>query len=68
MPVMDGFEAADKIRNFYRDHKVPQPMIVACTGHVEEEYIKRAWACEIDEVIPKPISAASLKEVFNQML
>ena len=43
-------------------------MVVAITGHVEEEYIKRAWSCEIDEVIPKPINAASLKEVFKQML
>ena len=42
-------------------------MIVASTGHVEEEYIKRAWACEIDEIIPKPISAVYLKEVFKQV-
>lgn len=67
MPVMDGFESAEEIRSFYRLQKAHQPMIVACTGHVEEEYIKRAWACEIDEVIPKPISAACLKEVFRQV-
>ena len=68
MPVMDGFEATEEIREFHRKNKLPQPMIVACTGHVEEEYIKKAWACEIDEVIPKPITVASLKQVFDQML
>ena len=68
MPVMDGFESAEQIRNFYRTHKVPQPMIVACTGHVEDEFIKKAWACKMDEVIPKPINAACLREVFKQML
>ena len=36
MPVMDGFEVADEVRDFYREVEVPQPMIVACTGHVEE--------------------------------
>lgn len=36
MPVLDGFELSDEIRAFYRRVKVPQPMIVACTGHVEE--------------------------------
>ena len=36
MPVMDGFEVAEEVRNFYRLVKAPQPMIVACTGHVEE--------------------------------
>lgn len=65
MPVMDGFEATEQIRNFYRMYSIPQPMVVAVTGHVEEEYIKRAWSCEIDEVIPKPMSAAHLKEVIN---
>ena len=40
MPVMDGFEEADEIRNFYRAKGVDQPMIVACTGHAEEDYIK----------------------------
>lgn len=40
-------------------------MIVACSGHIEEEYLKRAWNCEIDEIIPKPIQTANLKEVFK---
>ena len=68
MPVMDGFEEADEIRNFYRINKVAQPMIVACTGHVEEDYIKQAWVHEIDEVIPKPVNAEILKEIFKVML
>lgn len=68
MPVMDGFESSENIRGFYHKHNLPQPMIIACTGHVEEEYIKRAWNCEIDEVIPKPINAACLKEVIKQIL
>ena len=29
-------------------------MIVACTGHTENEYIKKAWRHSIDEVIAKP--------------
>lgn len=68
MPVMDGFEETEGIRNFYRTHNAPQPMIVACTGHVEDDYIKRAWACEIDEVIPKPISVERLSQVFKAIL
>lgn len=39
MPVMDGYEASELIRDFSRKNNMHQPMIVACTGHTEEEYI-----------------------------
>ena len=42
-------------------------MIVACTGHVEEEYILRAWACEIDEVIIKPVNTDDLRAIINDL-
>ena len=65
MPVMDGFESSQAIRDFYRETQVAQPMIVACTGHIEEDYIKNAWLYEIDEVIPKPINIEILKEIMD---
>ena len=68
MPIMDGYEVAEEIRNFYRLNGVQQPMIVACTGHVEEEFIKKAWTHEIDEVIPKPVNAQILRQIFDVML
>ena len=43
MPVMDGYEATDCIRSFIKLKNMFQPMIIACTGHTEEEYIKKAW-------------------------
>ncbi len=43
MPVMDGYEATDCIRSFIKQKNMFQPMIIACTGHTEEEYIKKAW-------------------------
>ena len=39
MPVMNGYEASDLIREFVRTKKLLQPMIVATTGHTENEYI-----------------------------
>ena len=64
MPVMDGFEASDKIKNFFRLKKLPQPMIVAVTGHAEEEYIKKAWRYQMDELIPKPVNVEVLKDLL----
>lgn len=39
MPVMNGYEASDLIRDFIRTKKLTQPIIVATTGHTENEYI-----------------------------
>ena len=54
MPIMNGFEATDKIRKFIRINQFEQPLVVACTGHTEEEYIQKAWTHQIDEIIQKP--------------
>ena len=43
MPVMNGYEASDLIRDFVKTKKLIQPMIVATTGHTENEYIQKCW-------------------------
>ena len=68
MPVMDGYEASREIREFYQCNQVPQPMIIACTGHVEEQYIKKAWIHQIDEVLPKPIKSEVLRDIFDNII
>ena len=51
MPVLNGFDASLKIREFHDKHNLNQPYIVACTGLVQDEYNKKAWAYQIDEVM-----------------
>ena len=55
MPIMDGYEASMRIRKIYDRMNLAQPFIVACTGHTEELYIRKAWQNNIDEVIAKPV-------------
>lgn len=43
-------------------------MIVACTGHTEEEYIKKAWTYQMDEVLPKPANLNIMKEILNEII
>ena len=68
MPVMDGYEASQEIRDFYRQKNVPQPMIIACTGHVEEQFIKKAWVSDIDEILPKPVNFEIFREIFGEII
>ena len=44
------------------------PRIVACTGHVEEEYVAKAWSYKMDEVIPKPVSSALIEIVLEELI
>ena len=68
MPIMNGFEATDLIRAFIRSHSIHQPMIVACTGHTEDEYIKKAWRYQMDEVIPKPSNFEVIKQLLSETI
>ena len=68
MPIMDGYTAADKIRKFVKSVNLEQPMIVALTGHIEEEYIKKAWIHQMDEVIPKPTNVQIINEILKEII
>ena len=68
MPILDGFKATEKIRQYQRKKKQHQPMIIACTGHTEEEYIRKAWRYQFDEVIPKPANIDVIKILFSEVL
>ena len=43
MPFMDGFEATEKIRKLIIECGIEeQPMILACTGHSDPEYVQKS--------------------------
>jgi signal transduction histidine kinase/CheY-like chemotaxis protein/HPt (histidine-containing phosphotransfer) domain-containing protein len=56
MPVLDGFEAARKIRQLETD-RVP---IVALTAHVGEAFRQRCLAVGMDDFLPKPVNRDEL--------
>ena len=68
MPILDGYEASDQIREYIRDNGLHQPQIIALTGHTEEEYIKKAWRHQIDEVISKPTNVNEISCLLKEVL
>jgi len=42
MPFMDGYDAAQEIREYLYQRKLRQPIIIATTGHTEPEYVNMA--------------------------
>ena len=42
---MNGYEATDRIREYFYSINSECPPIVGVTGDVDEEYIRRAYRC-----------------------
>ena len=64
MPIMDGYEASEKIRQYQKSHSMKQPLIIACTGHTEQEYVQKAWRHQMDEIVPKPAHPDVIKSIL----
>ena len=64
MPIMDGYDSTKSIRQLYKKSKLQQPMIIACTGHTEPEYVKKAWQHQMDEIVPKPAHPDVIKSIL----
>ena len=56
MPMMDGFETAENIKQYISSKNLRQPVIIACTGHSEQSFIDKAWRSGMNEFLSKPIN------------
>ena len=64
MPVMDGYEATQKIREYLFKKDLHQPIITAVTGHIEHTYVRKAFSSGMNQVVSKPIGNDVLKETL----
>ena len=65
MPFMDGYEASNKIRRYLQELNLGQPVILAVTGHTEEEYVQRAIDSGMNQVLSKPLQADVLESILS---
>ena len=57
MPILNGFNAAHRIRTYLHSKGLVQPVIVALTGHTEGSYIQKAYKSGMNAVCSKPVEA-----------
>ena len=67
MPFMDGYEASNEIRTLIDSYNLPQPIISAVTGHTEQNYINKAIACGMNQVLSKPVESRILKATLAKL-
>lgn len=60
MPIMDGFEATQTIRELERRNTLPPIPIVAVTAHAMQHEQDRCFLAGMDDYLSKPFSRADL--------
>jgi len=68
MPVMDGYSAAEQIRQWERTHKLPKRPIIALTADAFEEDRQRCLAVGMNDFLTKPIAVDALKTALAHWL
>ncbi|KAF1346510.1 hypothetical protein BDV97DRAFT_357220 [Delphinella strobiligena] len=67
MPIMDGFEATEKIRALEETNGWKRCMIVALTGVASAEARQRAFNAGVDTFLTKPASIQRLKAIVGEL-
>ena len=68
MPVMDGYSATRKFRQYEQEVYAPHTPVIAMTAHVMEEHREKALGSGMDDHLSKPLAMAALKEKLNRYL
>jgi PAS domain S-box-containing protein len=66
MPVMDGYQAAQTIRNADGEGKRRIP-IVALTAHAQNTHMEKSYASGMDAYLTKPISSQALYGLIERL-
>ena len=64
MPIMNGIEATQKIREQYE--LLEQPTIIGVTGHVLKKFRIEGQRVGMDDIIAKPVYYSVMESIFRK--
>ena len=67
MPVMDGYEAAARIRAAEKEHGLAATPIVALTAGNDQDDREKCLQAGMNEYLPKPVSLDVVRAVLDQL-
>ncbi|OHE92457.1 hsp90-like protein [Colletotrichum orchidophilum] len=65
MPIMNGFEATKRIRDYERDNRLQATTVVALTGLASADARRDAETSGFDVFLPKPVRFAELQKLLT---
>ena len=66
MPVMNGFDATEAIRDFEEQQQLIPCPIIAVTAHIVESFQMRCYQSGMNDVLHKPISLTRLSQSLHE--
>ena len=66
MPIMDGYEATVKIREFEKENNYPKVYICALSAANDNESKEKTKKVGMDNYLPKPINTEQLIELIEK--
>ena len=66
MPIMDGYSATRKIRQWEKDNNKKPTVIIACTANAFATDIERSLEAGCDDHLAKPFSKEKLIEIISK--
>lgn len=66
MPVMDGFTATQKIREYERQHCYQAVPIVALTAHALDGMSKRCFVSGMNDFLSKPFNLEGIRDIVEK--
>ncbi|MBC7002779.1 response regulator [Photobacterium sp. BZF1] len=68
MPVMNGFEATQAIREWEQEHGLKNTHIIALTASILDDDIQQCFDCGMDDYLPKPFKRDVLLEKLKKQV
>ena len=68
MPLMNGLEAARKMRTLIEDRHEFQPYIVCCSAYDADNFKEEAYSAGMDKFLTKPVNANELIDTVKPIL
>ena len=67
MPVMNGFQAAQKIRQYELSNSLPAIPIIALTAHAMPEHREAVFNVGMDYFLCKPVTVAAIQKAMEKL-
>ena len=65
MPVMNGYEATERLKKMMRQEEIPSIKIIACTAFVTNKERDECYKSGMDDIMTKPLGLQKMRQVLS---